>query len=84
VTLTRLVISQRERTVALRPVDGGLVAHELNEERDLNSSTALFEHIQRVQVDPKILAFAVQLVDRQTGKYDPSKLEDQLRRACGR
>ncbi len=77
VALTRLVISQRERTVALRPVDGGLVAHTLNEERDLNSSTALFEDIQRVQVDPEMLALAVQLVDRQTGKYDPSDLEDQ-------
>ena len=77
VALTRLVISQRERTVALRPVEGGLVAHTLNEERDLNSSTALFEDIQRVQVDPEMLALAVQLVDRQTGKYDPSDLEDK-------
>ena len=77
VALTRLVISQRERTVALRPVEGGLVAHTLNEERDLNSSTALFEDIQRVQVDPEMLALAVQLVDRQTGKYDPSDLEDR-------
>ena len=63
--------------MALRPVEGGLVAHTLNEERDLNSSTALFEDIQRVQVDPEMLALAVQLVDRQTGKYDPSDLEDR-------
>ena len=77
VALTRLVISQRERTVTLRPVEGGSVAHTLNEERDLNSSSALFEDIQRVQVDPEMLALAVQLVDRKTGKYDPADLEDR-------
>ena len=77
VALTRLVISQRERTVALRPMEGGLVAHTLNEERDLNSSTALFEDIQRVQVDPEMVKLAVQLVDRQTANYDPSDLEDR-------
>ena len=36
IALARVVISQRERTVALRPMEGGLVAHALNEERDLN------------------------------------------------
>ena len=38
VAITRVVIGQRERTVALRPMDGGLVAHTLNEDRDLNSA----------------------------------------------
>ena len=43
VALTRVVISQRERTVALRPMDGGLMAHTLYEQRDLNSPKELFE-----------------------------------------
>lgn len=77
VALTRIVISQRERTIAVRPMDGGLVAHTLNEERDLNSSATLFDSIRSVEVDPEMLALAVQLVDRQTGAYDPSDLEDQ-------
>jgi DNA end-binding protein Ku len=33
----RVVISQRERTIALRPTGDGLIAHSLYEERDLNS-----------------------------------------------
>ena len=33
VALTRVVIAQRERTIAIRPMNGGLVAHTLNEER---------------------------------------------------
>jgi DNA end-binding protein Ku len=35
--LSRVVIAQRERTIALRPMDGGLMAHTLYEDRDLNN-----------------------------------------------
>ena len=77
VALTRVVISQRERTVAVRPMDGGLVAHTLNEERDLHSAKPLFEDVQRAKVDPAMVTLAVQLIDRQTGRYDPADLEDR-------
>ncbi len=77
VALTRVVIAQRERTVAIRPMKGGLVAHTLNEQRDLNSAEPLFEEVQQVAVDPDMVQLAVQLVARQTGKYDPADLEDR-------
>ena len=77
VALTRVVIAQRERTVAIRPMQGGLVAHTLNEERDLNSAQSLFEDVQHIAVDPEMVQLAVQLVARQTGKYDPADLEDR-------
>ena len=35
--LSRVVIAQRERTIALRPMGEGLIAHTLYEDRDLNS-----------------------------------------------
>lgn len=77
VALARVVISQRERTVALRPAGEGLVAHTLNEERDINSVQGLFDGLGRVQIDPEMVQLAVQLVQRQMGKYDPSDLEDR-------
>lgn len=77
VALTRLVISQRERTVAVRPIEGGLVAHTLNEQRDLNDARTLFETVQGLSVDPEMVTLAVQLIDRQTAAYDPSDLEDR-------
>ena len=49
VALSRVVISQRERTIALRPADGGLMAHTLYEDRDLNSGQELFEGMDRHQ-----------------------------------
>src|SRR4051794_12352589 len=58
VALTRVVIGGRERTIALRPMDGGLVAHTLNEQRDLNPAQALFEGVARVNLDPEMIALA--------------------------
>src|SRR6516162_7819998 len=47
--LARVVISQRERTIALRPTGDGLMAHTLYEERDLNSSKDLFEGLTSIK-----------------------------------
>jgi len=43
--LARVVIAQRERTIALRPRGEGLMAHTLYEDRDLNSSKELFDDL---------------------------------------
>jgi DNA end-binding protein Ku len=77
VAISRVVISQRERTIALRPMGGGLVAHTLNEQRDLNEAEPLFEHIAHAKSDPEMVQLAVQLIDRQTSEYDPADLEDR-------
>ena len=77
VALSRVVIGQRERTIALRPMGGGLVAHTLNEQRDLNEAEPLFEHIVHAKSDPEMVKLAIQLIDRQTSAYDPADLEDR-------
>ncbi len=75
--LSRVVISQRERTVALRPVSEGLLmAHTLHEERDLNSSKELADGLAEIKVDPEMVQLATQLVQRQSGRYEPGDLED--------
>ncbi|MBV8578430.1 MAG: Ku protein [Acetobacteraceae bacterium] len=77
IALSRVVIGQRERTIALRPMDGGLIAHTLHEDRDLNSAKPLFEDTSTIKSDPEMVQLAVQLIDRQTGRYDPSDVEDR-------
>jgi DNA end-binding protein Ku len=77
IALSRVVIGQRERTIALRPMNGGLVAHSLHEDRDLNSAKPLFEDAAGIKVDPEMVQLAVQLIDRQTSRYDPSDVEDR-------
>jgi DNA end-binding protein Ku len=77
VALSRVVIGQRERTIALRPVEGGLVAHTLYEQRDINDAKSMFEDAAGIKTDPEMVKLATQLIDRQTGRYDPADLEDR-------
>ena len=77
VALTRVVISQRERTVALRPMGGGLMAHTLYEDRDLNSAEEAFDGAAGLKTDPEMVDLAMQLIKRQSGQYDPADLEDR-------
>ena len=75
--LARVVIAQRERTIALRPVGDGLMAHTLYEDRDLNSAKDLLDGLSGIKTDPEMVQLATQLVQRQSGKYDSSDLEDR-------
>jgi DNA end-binding protein Ku len=77
VALSRVVIAQRERTIALRPMVGGLVAHTLHEQRDINDAKAVFEDATTTETDPEMIALARQLIDRQTTTYDPADIEDR-------
>ena len=74
VALTRVVIAQRERTVALRPMGAGLMAHTLYEER---SPKELFEDAARLKTDPQMVSLAIQLIERQSAQYDPADTEDR-------
>jgi DNA end-binding protein Ku len=77
VALARVVIGQRERTIAVRSTDGGLVAHTLDEQRDINDARSVFGDEAEVKTEPEMVQLAKQLIDRQTTKYDPSDLEDR-------
>ena len=71
---SRVTIAGRERAIAIMPMQGGLIGHTLNEERDLKS---LFEDFKGIKSDPEMVQLARQLIDRQTGKYDPADVEDR-------
>jgi DNA end-binding protein Ku len=77
VALARVVIGQRERTIAVRATGDGLVAHTLDEQRDINDARSIFGDAVEVKTDPEMVQLARQLIDRQTAKYDPSDLEDR-------
>jgi len=75
VALSRVVMGQRERVIALRPYGNGLAAHTLYEQRDLNDAKDLFE--DPVPVDEEMVKLAIQLIDRQTSRYDATDIEDR-------
>jgi DNA end-binding protein Ku len=55
----------------------GLVVHTLHEARDLNDYAGLFDHLPSAKPDPDMIQLATQLIDRQTGHYDPADIEDR-------
>jgi DNA end-binding protein Ku len=77
VALSRLVIARREHPIVIMPMGKGLVAHTLHEERDLNDYADLFDHLPSAKPDPDMIQLATQLIDRQTGNYDPADVEDR-------
>jgi DNA end-binding protein Ku len=75
--LARVVIARRERAVGIIPMGPGLVAHTLHEERDFNNARDVFDDLPSGESDPEMVRLATQLIERQTGKYDPSDVEDR-------
>jgi DNA end-binding protein Ku len=75
--LTRVVISRRERAVALLPMGRGMVAHTLNEQRDIVDAKKLFDRIPDVKPDEEMVKLAMQLIERQTAEFDPADMEDR-------
>jgi DNA end-binding protein Ku len=75
--LSRLVLARRERAVAIVPMGRGLVLHTLHEERDLEDASEVFSEVPGVKPDAEMIRLATQLIDRQTGKYDPADMEDR-------
>ena len=56
---------------------GGLAAHTLDEQRDINDAKSIFGDAAEIETDPEMVALAKQLIQRQTTTYDPSDLEDR-------
>ncbi len=77
IALSRAVIARREHPIAIMPMGRGLVMHTLHEERDLNDHAGLFDHLPAAKPDPDMIQLATQLIDRQTGTYDPADVEDR-------
>jgi DNA end-binding protein Ku len=75
--LARVVIARRERAIGITPMGKGLVAHTLHEERDLNDPRELFDNLPGAGSDPEMVKLAKQLIERQSGKYDPADVEDR-------
>jgi DNA end-binding protein Ku len=75
--LSRVVISRRERAVAIIPSGKGLVCHTLHEPNDLWDASPLYEDIGDVRPEPDMVALATQLIERQNGKFQPDDTADR-------
>ncbi|HEX5326068.1 MAG TPA: Ku protein, partial [Acetobacteraceae bacterium] len=75
--LSRVVISRRERAVAILPLDGGMALHTLHEKRDIYDPKSLFDPVANEKTDADMVKLAAQLIDRQTAPFEPADIEDR-------
>ncbi len=77
VALSRIVISRRERAVAIMPMDRGLIVHTLYETRDVANPARLFETVPKDKPDLDMVKLATQLIERQSKAFEPTDLDDR-------
>ena len=75
--LSRLVIAQRERVVAIAALGRGLVVRTLHEASEVVNAEEVFHAIPDAPTDAEMVKLATQLIDRQTGRYDPADTTDR-------
>ena len=75
--ISRVVIARRERAVAIIPSGKGLVCHTPHEPSDLWDAGAVFEAIGSGTPEADMVALAIQLIERQSGKFQPDDTKDR-------
>jgi DNA end-binding protein Ku len=75
--LSRMVIAQRERAVAIIPLGKGLVCHTLHDPKDLWDAGPLFADISHVKPQADMVKLATQLIERQNGTFQADDSEDR-------
>lgn len=75
--ITRAVISRKERVIALKPCEKGLMGYALREETDIRNTDTYFDDIDTVRVDKDMMTIAMKLVDQKKSKFDASKFDDR-------
>jgi DNA end-binding protein Ku len=77
----RVVLSGREKPVAIKPLGKGLLMTTLRYAAELRQPAAYFDDLAQPQLDPGQLALARQLIENKTAKFDPAVFTDRYQAA---
>ncbi len=81
VAIGRVVLTNREHIIALEPLDKGLMGTLLRYPYEVRSEEEYFDEIQDVKVTKDMLDLAKHIVNQKSGRFEPSKFEDQYETA---
>lgn len=79
--IARVVLSGRERIVAVKPRGKGIVMETLRYGSEVRSEDLYFEDVGTGKVDAEMLKLAEQLIDQRLGEFDPSEFSDRYNEA---
>jgi len=81
IALGRVVMSTRERIVALEPRGRGIIAYTLRSHDEVRDPKKVFAGIPATKVDPAMVAIANKIIEQQEGPFDPSQFVDRYEEA---
>jgi DNA end-binding protein Ku len=81
IALGRVVLSTRERLLALEPRGKGIVATSLRSEAEVRNPDEIFGQIPAAKPDPAMLKIAERIIEQQEGPFDPSRFVDRYEEA---
>jgi DNA end-binding protein Ku len=81
VALSRIVLSNRERLIALSVRDKGFAMMTLRAANEVRDHHAYFDQIDGPEPEQDMLDLAGQLIEQKTGAFDPSEFRDRYQEA---
>ncbi len=81
IALGRIVLSTRERLLALEPRGKGIVATSLRTDDEVRRPDEIFSHIADVKPDAAMIDIARKIIEQQEGPFDPSGFVDRYEEA---
>jgi DNA end-binding protein Ku len=81
VALARVVLSNREHVIALKPLGKGLLGTTLRYPYELRDEDDYFDEIPSPRVSKDMVDLAAHLLDTKASKFDPDKFKDKYENA---
>ena len=81
IALGRVVLSTRERIIALEPSGKGMMAYSLRTKDEVRSAKDVFDGIKDAKPDEAMIAIAEKIIDQKEGPFDPSQFTDRYEEA---
>jgi DNA end-binding protein Ku len=81
IALGRVVLSTRERLLALEPRGKGILAWSLRTDAEVRDMGQVFDDISSAKPDASMIAIAKKIIEQQEGPFDPSQFVDRYEEA---
>ena len=81
IALGRVVLSTRERVMALEPRGKGILAYSLRSRDDVRKAEDVFGGISDAKPDASMIAIARKIIEQQEGPFDPDAFVDRYEEA---
>jgi len=81
IAIGRIVLSTRERILALEPRGKGILAYSLRTDDEVRRPDEMFSAISDAKPDAAMIAIAEKIIDQLEGPFDPSRFVDRYEEA---